>query len=186
MKARSSHAGAGAARAVYYALASNIAVAICKYAVAIYTNSGSALAEAIHSSADCLNQVVLLFGRRSARALPDEQHPLGFGRETYFYAMLAALQIFQVGGVASAAVGGWHLMNPQLLGHPYAVIGVLCASGLIEALALKASIGTIRHRRREHGLLHWFRESGKPEVMLSVGEDAAALAGVVVSLAAVG
>ncbi|WP_243658609.1 cation transporter [Paraburkholderia sp. BL9I2N2] len=82
MKARSSDPRVETPRAVYYALTSNVAVAICKYAVAFYTNSGSALAEAIHSSADCLNQFVLLLGRRSARALPDEQHRLGFGRET--------------------------------------------------------------------------------------------------------
>ncbi|WP_243658608.1 cation transporter [Paraburkholderia sp. BL9I2N2] len=99
--------------------------------------------------------------------------------------MLVALQIFLIGGVVSAAVGGWHLLNRSPLQHPYAVIGVLCASGLIEAFALKASIGTIKPRRRKHGLLHWFRESGKPEVMLSVGEDAAALAGVAISLLAV-
>jgi divalent metal cation (Fe/Co/Zn/Cd) transporter len=167
-------------------LASNVTVAFCKYAGAFCTNSGSALAEAIHSSADCLNQFGLLLGRRSARALPDEQHPPGFGRETYFYGMLVALQIFLIGGVASAAVGVWHLMHRSPLEHPYVVIGVLCASGVIEAFALRASIGTIKPRRRKHGLLYWFRESGKPEVMLSVGEDAAALAGVAVSLLAVG
>jgi hypothetical protein len=100
MKAGTQRADANPPRAVYYALTSNIAVAACKYCAAAFTNSGSALAETIHSSADCLNQL-LLTGNRAARGRADEKHPLGFGRETYFYAMLVALQIFLIGGVAS-------------------------------------------------------------------------------------
>ena len=173
-------------RAVYYALASNIAVAVCKYIAAIFTNSGSALAEAIHSSADCLNQLLLLLGGRAARARADEQHPLGFGCERYFYAMLVALQIFLIGGVASTVVGVVRLMHRSPLEHPYVVVAVLCTSGVIEGIALRSSISTIERHRRRAGLLHWFRETGKPEVMLSVGEDAAALAGVFVSLLAIG
>lgn len=108
-----------APRAVYYALASNVAVALCKYAATAYTNSGSALAEAIHSSADCVNQLLLLMGSRAASNRADEQHPLGFGRETYFYALLVALQIFLVGGVASVAVGVVRLLHHSPLEHPY-------------------------------------------------------------------
>lgn len=175
-----------APRAVYYALTSNIAVAVCKYLAAFYTNSGSALAEALHSSADCLNQLVLLLGNRSAQAPPDEQHPLGFGRERYFYALLVALQIFLVGGLASVFVGIARLVHRSPLAHPYVVAGVLCASGIVEGFALKASISTIGRERRRDGILNWFRESGSPEIMLSVGEDVAALTGIGLSLLAVG
>lgn len=179
------HMKGGAPRAVYYALASNVAVALCKYAAAAYTNSGSALAEAIHSSADCLNQLLLLIGGRAASNRADEQHPLGFGRETYFYALLVALQIFLVGGVASAAVGVVRLLHHSPLEHPYVVVAVLCVSGLMEATALKASIGTIEGHRRKAGLWKWFRDTGQPQLLLAVGEDVAALAGVLASLVAV-
>ncbi|MGF6840625.1 cation diffusion facilitator family transporter [Paraburkholderia youngii] len=184
-------AGAGrpissAPRAVYYALASNIAVAVCKFAVAFYTNSGSALAEAVHSSADCLNQVALLVGHRAARAEPDEQHPLGFGRATYVYAMLVAMQLFIFGGVVSMVIGGFRAIHHSRLEQPLLAIGVLCVSGVIEAVALRASIRTIEPRHRAGGLLNWFRESGRPSVMLSVSEDAAAVTGVLVSLIAIG
>ncbi|SFU26309.1 cation diffusion facilitator family transporter [Paraburkholderia aspalathi] len=176
---------AAVSRAVYYALASNVAVALCKYAAAAYTNSGSALAEAIHSSADCMNQLLLLIGIRAARNRADEQHPLGFGRETYFYALLVALQLFLVGGVASAALGVVRLLHRTPLEHPYVVVIVLCVSGLIEAGALKASIGTIDESGRKAGLWTWFRETGQPQLLLAIGEDAAALAGVLASLVAV-
>lgn len=173
-------------RAIYYALASNIAVAACKFGAAFYTNSGSALAEAVHSSADCLNQLALLVGHRAARAPPDDQHPLGFGRETYFYAMLVAVQLFIIGGVASIAIGGFRAVRHSQLEHPVLAMGVLCASGFIEALALRASIRTIEPSHRAKGLLHWFKESGRPAVMLAVSEDLGAVAGVLVSLTAIG
>ncbi|MCC8392476.1 cation transporter [Paraburkholderia sp. MMS20-SJTR3] len=149
-------------RAIYYALASNLAVAACKFGAAFYTNSGAAFAEAVHSSVDCLNQLALLFGHRAARAAPDEQHPLGFGRETYVYGMLVAMQLFIGGGVASIAFGIYRAVHHSALEHPLLAIGVLCASGVIEAFALRASIRTIDPRHRAKGLLHWFKESGRP------------------------
>ncbi|APA88562.1 cation diffusion facilitator family transporter [Paraburkholderia sprentiae WSM5005] len=186
MRAGAGRLTSSAPRAVYYALASNIAVAACKFAVAFYTNSGSALAEAVHSSADCLNQLVLLVGHRAARAMPDEQHPFGFGREIYFYGMLVAMQLFIFGGVASIVIGGFRAMHHSPLERPLLAIGVLCVSGVIEALALRASVRTIERRHRARGLLTWFKESGRPSVMLSVSEDLAAVAGVFVSVIAIG
>ncbi|WP_225032040.1 cation diffusion facilitator family transporter [Paraburkholderia sp. XV] len=185
MKVNRRHHTSGPPRAIYYALASNIAVATCKYGVALLTNSGAALAEAIHSSADCLNQIIMLYGHRRARARPDEQHPFGFGREQYVYGMLVAMQLFVVGGLASVAVGVFRALHPSPLDRPWLAVGVLCASGVIEAIALRATIRTIEPRHRAHGLFNWFRESGRAAVMLAAGEDFASVVGVAVSLIAV-
>ncbi|MEM5445990.1 cation diffusion facilitator family transporter [Paraburkholderia guartelaensis] len=173
-------------RAVYYALASNVVVALCKFAAAAYTNSGATLAEAAHSSADCLNQFLLIAGRRAARNRPDEQHPLGFGRETHFYAMLVALQFFFVGGLLSMAIGAWRLWHHSGVDHVQIALGVLAVAALAEGTALRASIRSVDRRRRAGGLWRWFRETGELENMLSIGEDAAALASLVVSIAGTG
>ena len=170
-------------RAVYYALASNIVVALCKFAAAAYTNSGATLAEAAHSSADCLNQVLLIAGRRASSEQPDEMHPLGFGRETHFYAVLVALQFFLIGGLLSVGIGVWRLWHGATLHHLGIAAGVLLGSAAVEGCALRASIRSIDRRHRKGGLWRWFRETGQVEVMLSIGEDSAALAGVLVSLA---
>ncbi|MFP3558908.1 cation transporter [Paraburkholderia sp. SIMBA_049] len=127
----------------------------------------------------------MLYGHRRARAKPDEQHPFGFGREQYVYGMLVAMQLFVVGGLASVAVGIIHALHRAPLDSPYVAICVLCASGVIEGFALRATIRTIDPARRRNGLLHWFRESGQSAVMLAVGEDFASVVGVVVSLIAV-
>ena len=54
-------------KAIFYALAANLGIAVCKFAAAGFTGSGSMFAEAIHSTADCGNQLLLLVGLRQAR-----------------------------------------------------------------------------------------------------------------------
>lgn len=127
----------------------------------------------------------MLYGHRRARAKPDEQHPLGFGREQYVYGMLVAVQLFVIDGLASVGVGVFRVFHPSGLDRPYLAVTVLCVSGVIEGLALRATIRTIEPRARAQGLLHWFRESGRAAVMLAVGEDFAAVVGVAVSLVAI-
>ncbi|CAG9254037.1 MULTISPECIES: cation diffusion facilitator family transporter [Paraburkholderia] len=124
MKVSRRRSASSTPRAIYYALAPNIAVAACKYVVAVLTNSGASLAEAIHSSAGCLNQLIILYGHRRARTKPDEQHPFGFGREQYIYGMLVAMQLFVAGGLASVAVGIVRALRSSPLDSPYLAVGV--------------------------------------------------------------
>src|SRR5512135_2735884 len=54
--------GADSTRAVFFALGANAAIAAAKYVAAWITGSGSMLAEAVHSTADTGNQLLLLLG----------------------------------------------------------------------------------------------------------------------------
>ena len=77
-------------RAVLYALAANSGILIAKGAAVAVTGSSAMLAEAIHSAADCGNQVLLLRGMKEAKREPDAKHPLGYGKVVYFWAFLVA------------------------------------------------------------------------------------------------
>ena len=61
--------------------------------------------KAIHTSADCLNQILLLIGLRQAKAGASEKHPLGTGRASYFWSFIVALMLFFGGGVFSIGEG---------------------------------------------------------------------------------
>ena len=54
-------------RAVLYALGANSGILIAKGTAAAVTGSSAMLAEAIHSAADCGNQVLLLRGMKEAK-----------------------------------------------------------------------------------------------------------------------
>jgi divalent metal cation (Fe/Co/Zn/Cd) transporter len=68
---------------------------------AFFTGSGAILAETIHSIADCGNQVLLLIGVRGAQKPPTESHPLGYGRNAFFWSFMVALMLFSLGGMFS-------------------------------------------------------------------------------------
>ena len=95
----------GSVRAILYALGANFGIAVSKFGAAWWTNSGSMLAEAIHSTADCVNQLLLLLGMREARRPESADHPLGHHRVTYFWSMIVALLLFFMGGAFSVYEG---------------------------------------------------------------------------------
>ena len=70
--------GADSAKAVVYALGANGAIAAAKYIAAALTGSSSMLAEAVHSTADCGNQLLLLLGLKRSRLPPNHDYPLGY------------------------------------------------------------------------------------------------------------
>jgi cation diffusion facilitator family transporter len=122
--------GANSARAVLYALGANFAIAIAKYVAAVITGSGSMLAEAVHSTADCGNQLLLLLGLKRSKREATLDYPLGFGKETYFWAFIVAIMLFSLGGLFSI-YEGWHkLHNPEELSYPALALGVL-AFGIV-------------------------------------------------------
>jgi cation diffusion facilitator family transporter len=172
-------------KAIFYALAANMGIAVCKFAAAAFTGSGSMFAEAIHSTADCGNQVLLLFGLRQARRPASPLHPLGAGRAIYFYSLIVALLLFFVGGVFSVYEGIHRLMAHEPLSHAYIALGVLGVSVVLETFSLMGAIREIRKTNPDKSMWRWFRETRESELLVVTGEDVAALLGLAMAFAAV-
>src|SRR6185312_12094393 len=118
-------------KVVLGSLAGNLAIVIAKVAAAVVTGSGSMLGEAIHSSADCMNQVLLLVGARQAQKPPSPSHPMGYGRSAYFWSFLVALMLFFGGGIFSLREGYEKLHEPEQLEHLPAALAILLVSLVI-------------------------------------------------------
>ena len=101
--ASSSHGST--ARAILYAFLANAGIAFAKTWAAWMTGSGSMLAEAIHSYADAGNQVLLFLGLRQSTRAPDREHPLGYGKLSYFWSFIVAVILFSIGGLFSIYEG---------------------------------------------------------------------------------
>lgn len=174
------------ARAILYALLANLGIAIAKTWAAWFTGSGSMLAEAIHSYADAGNQVLLFVGMRQARRPADAEHPLGYGKLSYFWSFIVALLLFSVGGLFSIYEGIHKLLAPEPLNLPWVGMVVLAVAIVLEALSLAGALREIRRLRGEQPLLDWVRQTRSAELVVILGEDIAALVGLVVAFGFLG
>lgn len=175
----------GSTRAIFYALGANFGIAVSKFGAAFYTGSGSLLAEAIHSSADCANQLLLLLGMKQARRPASADFPLGHHRVSYFWSMIVALLLFFMGGAFSFYEGVHRLLHPQPMENGGLALVVLGVAVVLEAFSLWGALKEIRHVSDGQPFLSWFRETRQPELMVVAGEDIAALIGLALAFLAV-
>jgi cation diffusion facilitator family transporter len=175
----------GSVKAIFYALGANFGIAVSKFAAAFYTGSGSLLAEAIHSTADCANQLLLLLGLKQARRPASADFPLGHHRVTYFWSMIVALLLFFMGGAFSVYEGVERLLHPQPLENGLIAMAVLAGAVVLEAFSLWGAMQEIRKLAGTQPFLAWFRETRQSELMVVAGEDIAALIGLALAFVAV-
>jgi cation diffusion facilitator family transporter len=164
--------------AILYAFSANLAIAIAKTGMALWTGSGSLLAEAIHSYADCSNQVLLFIGLKRSSKEATRKHPMGYGRESYIW--------FSIGGMFSVHEGWIRYNNPHEIGNAGVALGILLIAVVIEAVSLKGAMNAMEAEKGERSLWQWFRETHSSELMVIVGEDIAALLGLIIALIALG
>lgn len=174
------HAGT---RAIVAALTANVGIAITKAVAWVLTGSSSMLAEAVHSLADSGNQLLLLFGNRSARKAPDVDHQFGYGRARYLAAFVVSIVLFTLGGLF-ALFEAW-----EKYAHPEAIeswrwvpIAVLVVSILMEGLSFRTALVEANKLRGKKRLLSYVRSSRSPEIPLVLLEDLGALLGLCLAL----
>src|SRR5262245_19887002 len=164
-------------RAILWAFAANLGIALAKFAAALYTGSTSLLAEAIHSTADTGNQLLLLLGLRRAERPPDGEHPLGYGKDVYFWSFIVALLLFSLGGLFSIYEGAHKLDSEEPLAAPWVALLVLGVSIALESVSLRGCLREVKHLRGGRSLWRWVNESRNAELVVVFGEDVAALLG---------
>jgi cation diffusion facilitator family transporter len=172
-------------RVIYAALAGNLAIAVAKFTAAGITGSSAMLSEGVHSLVDTGNQVLLLYGLHRAARPPDRSHPLGYGRELYFWAFMVALLVFALGAGVSAYEGILHLRAPEPVTSPLVSYLVLAVAFVFESVPWYIAL---RHVRAEKGRRSYLRaviESKDPTAFTVLFEDTAALIGIVIAFAGI-
>jgi len=176
---------ANSLKAVYFALCGNFAIAVAKFVAAFFTGSSSMLAEAVHSSADCGNQLLLLLGLKRAKRPPNLEYPLGYGKEIYFWSFIVALMLFSLGGMFSI-YEGWHkLHETEAISFPLVALGVLAFSIAAESVSMWGCLREVNKIRGDQPIWTWFRRSRNAELVVIFGEDLAALLGLTIAFVAV-
>ena len=168
-------------RAILYAFVANLCIAIAKLATALYTGSGSMMAEAIHSFADTGNQILLYIGLKSAEKEPDEDHPLGYGKLSYFWSFIVALMLFSVGGLFSIYEGLHKLSEPGELNQIWIGLIILGFAIIIETFSLLGPLREAKLMRGDKTLFTWLKHTRNAEIVVVIGEDFAAILGLVIA-----
>ena len=178
----------GTTRAVLAAFAGNLAIAFTKAIAAYVTGSGALIAETAHSIADSLNQILLYVGIRRSVQPPTERHPLGHGKERYFWALIVALFLFFGGGIFSMYEAYDRFAHPHELGTVWVGFVVLGLSMIFESFSLSVAVREVRHAANEEGIpvRRFLQQLRDPALRTVLYEDSAALAGLISAILGLG
>lgn len=165
---------------VLLALGANFGVAVAKTVAGVMTGSAAMLSEAAHSYADCGTELFLLTALRRSEKPADRSHPFGYGKERYFWSLLAAVSIFTAGSLF-AIYQGVHTLTgaPEDHGDTTIAYIVLGVAALLEGTSLAQAIRQVRKEQAKDKLplLPYLRRSDDPTVKTVLYEDSAALVG---------
>jgi cation diffusion facilitator family transporter len=171
-------------KVVYAAVLGNFMVAVIKLTAALLTGSSSMLSESAHSFVDTGNEALLLYGYYRSRLAPDQTHPLGYGRELYFWSFVVALLLFALGAGISVYEGITHIAAPSRIENIAVNYIVLALSAAFEGASWWIALVTFRAVKGDLSYWEAIRRSKDPPSFMVLLEDTAALIGI--SIAAVG
>lgn len=178
-------AHAGSKKVIYAALIGNSLIAVTKFVAAGYTGSSAMLSEGVHSVVDTGNELLLLYGLRRSAVPPDTQHPLGHGRELYFWAFIVALLVFALGAGISFYQGIVHILAPEPIESATVNYIVLGLSFLFEGGSWWVALKEFRQTKGELGYFEAMRRSKDPTTFTVLFEDTAALLGLAIAAAGI-
>jgi cation diffusion facilitator family transporter len=172
---------------VLVALAANTAIAVAKGTAAALTGSPALFAETVHTVADAGNEVLLYVAIRRSRHPADPSHPFGYGPERYYWALLAAIGMFVVGGAVSIVDGIQALLHPRELEAFWAGIAVLLIALVLDGISRVVAGRQLRVQaaRRELSVREFLRESADPTVVTVFIEDTIDVLGAALALVAI-
>jgi cation diffusion facilitator family transporter len=172
---------------VLLALAANLAVGILKLAAGLISGSGALLSEAVHSVGDASTELLLLTALRRSERPADRLHPFGYGKERYFWSLVAAVAIF-VSGACYSVFEGIHTIVSQSEGTAWLWVNypVLAVAAVIEGTSLRQALHQAAGaaQRGQRSTTSYVRDPEDPTVKSVVLEDSAALVGL--ALAGIG
>jgi len=172
----------GSKKVIYAALIGNLLIAATKFVAAFFTGSSAMLSEGVHSLVDTGNGGLLLYGLHRAARPADRSHPLGHGRELYFWSFVVALLVFALGAGVSFYEGVIHILDPEPSTNPMVNYVVLGLSIVFEGSSWFVALKEFRASKGELGYFEAVRRSKDPSVFTVLFEDTAALIGLLIAL----
>jgi cation diffusion facilitator family transporter len=175
----------GNRHSIAVALTANVLVATAKLAAGLVTGSSALLAEAIHSAADSINELLLVVSMQRGRRPADAEHPLGYGGARFLWAFLAAISSFLIGGCLSIGLAVHSLLKGGEVNSFLVGWIVLAVAALGDGASLAQTVREARQEARHWGAstIGYLRHTSEPTLRALAVEDSAALIGVAIAAA---
>jgi cation diffusion facilitator family transporter len=171
----------GSTRVIITALAANVGIAIAKFIAAGITGSSAMLTEGVHSLVDSTNHVLLLYGQKRAQKPADAKHPLGYGRELYFWSFIVAILVFSLGAGVSIYEGILHIINPEPGADPSVAYLVLGIAFVLEGWSTFEALKSFNQTRGNRSIFKAIQASKDAPTIVVLLENAGAMVGLVVA-----
>lgn len=174
-------AGHGSSRVILTALAANVGIAIAKFVAAGITGSSAMITEGVHSLVDSTNHVLLLYGNKRSRKLADGMHPLGYGRELYFWSFVVAMLVFTLGAGVSVYEGVLHMLEPEPTSDLRIAFIVLSVAGALEGWSTWEALRQFNASRQGKSIFRALRDTKDAPTLIVLLENAGAMAGLAIA-----
>jgi cation diffusion facilitator family transporter len=175
----------GSTRVILTALAANVGIAVAKFIAAGITGSSAMVTEGVHSLVDSTNHVLLLYGTKRSHKAADSIHPLGYGRELYFWSFVVAILVFSLGAGVSLYEGILHLFHPEPASDVMIAFIVLGVAAALEGWSTWEALRSFNASRGRKSLYRAIRDSKDAPTMVVLLENGAALAGLAFAAAGI-
>ncbi len=142
------------------------------------------LSEAVHSVVDSSTEVLLLYGQHRAKKPPDKDHPLGYGRELYFWSFVVSLLIFALGAGVSFYEGVIHILHPEPMERPLVNFIVYACAALFEIVSWWFAWKAFSRVMGDRGIMDTIRVSKDPPLFMVLFVNSAAIVGVAIAATA--
>jgi cation diffusion facilitator family transporter len=168
---------------VILAGAANLAIALAKLAAGLFSGSAAMLSEAAHSMADTITEVFLYVALARGRKPADEEHPFGYGKESFVWAFIAALFTFVGGAGFSIYHGISSIVADEKSGDFLWSYVVLAVSFLAEGTSFLRAQRQVAGESRRWGVTRsrFLRLTPDTTVKAVYFEDSAALVGLILA-----
>ncbi len=172
----------GSNKAIFGAIAANVAIAVSKFIAAGFTGSSTMLSEGIHSLVDTGNGILLLLGIKKSKKPADDEHPFGYGNEVYFWSFIVAVLIFALGGGIALYEGIKHILHPKEITDIIWNYVVLISAILFEGTSLLIALKEFNKTRGNSSFYRALVDTKDTSTAAVVIEDSAAVTGLVIAL----
>jgi cation diffusion facilitator family transporter len=165
-------------KSVKAALVANGLIACAKGLAAFFTGSASMMAEAIHSTADCGNQILVLVGQNQAKRGKSEAHAFGQGKANFFWSFVVAVVLFLLGGLFSIYEGIHKIMDPKEIENPWLIVSIIIFAVALEGSALSVALKESNSKLKD--IFKTIQKSSSSHILVVLIEDSGAILGLVI------